>query len=273
MLYSPLAITFSCSSKPQLFFTNVKYSNLHKIKLEELNKNELDDLINMQDNEKKNIFHYICKNGPLENIEFLLNYYININHQDKKTASNSPDIKGKTPLFYLCENKQAGKNFHLLLLKNLCMSRQIYPETIDMLIENKFDINEQDVDGNSLLHYVCEFDADNLEVIEYLINKKAIFDMEDDFQQSPLKILQESDLDQKNKNELMKFFEPNVASWFRTTEKMCSGLKDDNRSFTYIDINSHKESFVGNNAHSWFACRPTEKLTAEHNIQNINLTI
>lgn len=104
---------------------------------------ELKCNINEKDINKKSIFMYACKNGNEALIQFMIKKGCNLTDED---------ISGNNALHYIVQSNVS----------------QNKPEIMELLMNtNKYDLNQQNKDGETVLHIAIKFN--NIQVFNYLI--------------------------------------------------------------------------------------------------------
>ncbi|ORX49662.1 ankyrin [Piromyces finnis] len=112
----------------------------------------------------------ICR-GELEIFKYLSNYTRNINFNDRYDCNSvikSVDKSGKTEIFeYLVKNNI--KEFTDKIIKNIIFNNKL--DLLKILVDNHYDINSKDDEGNTLLVYAIK--NCNKPMVEYLIDHNA----------------------------------------------------------------------------------------------------
>ena len=98
---------------------------------------------------KRTLLHKISRSNKVENLVSKLQILI-----ESKIDVNKKDKKGKTALFYFCDNKNV-----------------LFEEEIKFLINSKSDINCTDKNKNSVLHLVLQKRNRTVELIDFLLKK------------------------------------------------------------------------------------------------------
>ena len=167
-------------STPLLIAVTFPHTTLDIIKL--LVENSAS--INVENNLKNNIFHFISENSNCKDIQNILEYLY-----DKSNKLNSVNINNMTPLFYAAyHNKLSIVDFCLKKKcdSNICNLNENTPlmyacmhnnyEMIKLFLDNGAEINKADKQGDIPFMYICGCDNKgtlDLNCIKYMVFRGA----------------------------------------------------------------------------------------------------
>jgi len=117
------------------------------------------------------IIMYVIRLGNLEVFKYLYNYSTNINFNDRYDSNSlikSIDKSGKTDIFeYLVKHNMNDVSDKIV--KNIIFNNQM--DLLKILIDNNFNVNFRDDEGNTLLVYAIK--NCNKSMVDYLIDMNA----------------------------------------------------------------------------------------------------
>jgi len=131
-----------------------------------------------KDEEEKTILHYLCKDGDIELVTFIVELAIEL---ESEIIVDQVDLEKRTPLYYAFVNKHEEVCKYLLEI-GASIKQQIKNPLIEayklgameileyLLKKQDYDINEQDKDGKTLLHYACE--KEDLKTIKLVVESQ-----------------------------------------------------------------------------------------------------
>ena len=189
-------------------------------------KNSLEIVKYLVDKKKADVtdksLYYAVENNSLELITYLVDKGGNINakYKDGDTllqhacqVKNNLEIRLEI-VKYLVEKKKADvnskNNYHETPLHHACSYGSL--AIVKYLVEKGADVNALDVKGETLLHKVCFFNEDPLEIVKYLVEKiKADVNAQTDSNADTSLHYASGGLNANNNLELVKYLVDNKA--------------------------------------------------------------